>query len=285
MRRRHDARVYIDRLGSPEPRDFALFQHAQELRLRRRRQIADLVEEERPTTSRLEGALTRGIGARECAPLVSEQLALDELMRQCRAVDRDKRPFGIGAEAVQLASDELFARAAFSDDQHGAGYRRDADDRLLELRERGTRAHERRLEPEPAPEQRDLLAQPTAVDRVLDFLRNPLHRLCFIDEAVRAQSDRLRATVVVARPGVDDDRHPQPESPDGSQDLKAVHSRHFEIEYDAVDRVARQTLERGAAALGYRRLVTAQTLQVVRVLLGHGGDVVDDEDLGHVLTP
>ena len=45
MRRRHDASVYIDRLGSPETRDFALLQHAQELRLRRRRQVADLVEE------------------------------------------------------------------------------------------------------------------------------------------------------------------------------------------------------------------------------------------------
>ncbi len=212
---------------------------------------------------------------------MSEQFALDELMRQCRAVDRDKRPFGVGAEAVQVASDELFARAACSDDQHGAGHRRDADDRLLELREGGTRAHERRLEPEAAPQQGDLLAQPAAVDRVLDFLRNPLHRFRLVDEAVRAESDRLRAAVVVARARVDDDRHPQPESLDGSQDLEAVHSRHLEIEYHAVDRVACQTLERGAAAFGDRCLVSAQPLQVVRVLLGHGRDVVDDQDDGH----
>ena len=89
---------------------------------------------------------------------MAEQLAFHQLVRQRRAVERDKRPFRMQAEPVQLARDQLLARPAFPDDEYRARHRCDADDRLLELRERGTRAHERRLKPEPAPKQRDLLA-------------------------------------------------------------------------------------------------------------------------------
>ena len=212
---------------------------------------------------------------------MSEQLALHELMGQCGAVDRDKRPFRVGAEAMQLPGDELFACATFTDDQHCARHRRDADDRLLEFGERGTQADERGLEPKAAPEQRDLFTEAPAVDRVLDFLRHTLHRLRLIDEAVGAEPDRLGAAVIVARSGIHDDRHAQPQPLDRSQHLEAVHSRHLEIEDDAVDRIACQTLEGGATALGHRRLVAAQALQVIRVLLGHCGDIVDDEDGSH----
>src|SRR5437588_7024492 len=156
----------------------------QQLSLRRGRQVADLGEEEGPATRRLECAFARSIGAGERTTLMSEQLALHELMGQCGAVDRDKRSFGVGAEAMQLPGDELFARATFTDDQRCARHRRDADDRLLEFGERGTQAYERGFEPKAAPEQRDLFTEAPAVDRVLHFLRHTLHRLRLMDEAL-----------------------------------------------------------------------------------------------------
>src|SRR6266545_1068658 len=100
--RRDDAGVYLDRLVAAEAGDFALFEHAQQLRLRRRRQVADLVQEQRSAACRLECAFARGVSAGKGAALVAEQLALHQLVRQRCAVERDERPLGIGAETVQL---------------------------------------------------------------------------------------------------------------------------------------------------------------------------------------
>ena len=68
-----------------------LLEHAQELRLDRERQLADLVEEERAAVRRLERARLRRDGAGERAALVAEQLALEEVLRDRRAVDDAKR--------------------------------------------------------------------------------------------------------------------------------------------------------------------------------------------------
>ena len=97
VRRGHDARVHVDRLVAAQARDFPFFEHTQQLGLRRGRQIADLIQEQRPPARRLERALARRVGAGERAALVAEQLALDKLMRQRCAVERDEWAFGIGA--------------------------------------------------------------------------------------------------------------------------------------------------------------------------------------------
>src|ERR1700694_6315994 len=77
-------------------------------------------------------------------------------------------------------------------------------------------------------------------------------------------------------------REERTEPLDGAQHLEAIHPRHLQVEDDAVHRVTRQALECGPAARRDERFVTAQTLQVIRVLLRHGRDVVDDERDGHV---
>ena len=56
VRRRDDAHVDRDRLRAADARDLALLEHAQELHLRGRRDLADLVEEERPRVGQLEAA-------------------------------------------------------------------------------------------------------------------------------------------------------------------------------------------------------------------------------------
>src|SRR5436309_6177959 len=182
---------------------------------------------------------------------------------------------------MKFASDQLLAGAALTDDEYRTRHRRDADDCLLELRERRTRPDERGLEPEAVSEQRDLGREAAALDRILDLLRDPLHRLGLVDETVSAKPDRLRAAVVIARSRIHDHRHTQSQALDRAQHFEAIHAGHLEIENDAIDRVARQALECRAAALGDERLVAAQALQVVRVLLSHRGNVINKENDGH----
>ena len=70
----------------------ALLQHAQQLHLERRRQLADLVEEQRAAVGRPEEAgLALVVGAGEGALLVAEQLALEQRLGQRAAVDGDER--------------------------------------------------------------------------------------------------------------------------------------------------------------------------------------------------
>ena len=51
IRRRDDARVDRNRLGRADGNDFAVLQRAKQLDLRRRRRLADFVEEERALRS------------------------------------------------------------------------------------------------------------------------------------------------------------------------------------------------------------------------------------------
>ena len=66
------------RVERANPADFAQFEHAQELGLRRRWQTADLVEEQRSTVSELEKARLVVSGAKKPAARVAEQLALKD---------------------------------------------------------------------------------------------------------------------------------------------------------------------------------------------------------------
>ncbi len=68
-----------------------LLQHAQQLGLRGRRHLGDLVEEQRAAVGEFEAALAARDGAGERALLVAEQLALEQRVRDGRAVERHER--------------------------------------------------------------------------------------------------------------------------------------------------------------------------------------------------
>ena len=91
VRRRDEANVHRDRAPRPDAHDLPLLEHAEQLHLRLEREIADLVEEERPAVRSLEPARLARERARERALLVTEQLALEERRRQRAAVDGDER--------------------------------------------------------------------------------------------------------------------------------------------------------------------------------------------------
>src|SRR5690606_713866 len=74
-----DANVRADRHPAPHRRVLALLQHTKEPRLRLDRHVTDLVEKEGAAIRLLEAAGRARRSAGECALLVSEQLALDQL--------------------------------------------------------------------------------------------------------------------------------------------------------------------------------------------------------------
>src|SRR5882672_4699756 len=72
--------------------------------------------------------LARG-GAGEGAFLMSEQLGLEQVLGDRRAVDRDKWTVGPGAQRMQCAREQFLSRAALTLDQ----YRRVGAGRAMQL--------------------------------------------------------------------------------------------------------------------------------------------------------
>ena len=76
-----DPHVDLDVLPAAEPRELAVLEHLQQLRLQRRAHLADLVEEHRPVVGELELAGLVLDGAGESAALEPEQLRFEQLGR------------------------------------------------------------------------------------------------------------------------------------------------------------------------------------------------------------
>ena len=89
--RRHDPDVDAPRDVLADAAQLPFLNHAQHLGLRPRRQLADLVEEQRAAVRLLEDAGAIGDRAGERAARVAEQLGLDEIVGQRRAVERAER--------------------------------------------------------------------------------------------------------------------------------------------------------------------------------------------------
>src|SRR5207249_8448713 len=100
VRRGDDPHVDLHRLAAAHALELALLEHTQELHLRLRGQLPDLVQEDRPAVRELEAAGPAFRGAGEGALLVAEELALDEPARQGRAVHLDQRSLPATAPRV-----------------------------------------------------------------------------------------------------------------------------------------------------------------------------------------
>ena len=113
------ADVGLQRARAAEALELALLQHAQELRLHGRAHLADLVEEQDAAGGQLDLPGLGLVRAGEGAALVAEQLRLEQLLGQRRAVERDERAAGSRRRAVDEPGDHLLAGAGFARQQHG----------------------------------------------------------------------------------------------------------------------------------------------------------------------
>ena len=82
--------VDAQRPRAAEPLELVLLEHAQDLGLRARAHVADLVEEQRAAVGLLEPADALLVGAGERALLVAEQLGLEQVLLERRAVHLDE---------------------------------------------------------------------------------------------------------------------------------------------------------------------------------------------------
>ena len=101
--------------------DEALFvERAQHLGLRLEAHVADFVEKKRAAVGAFESAAFFRRPAGDGAVPIAEELALDEVLGDGRAVQLDEDAVAAQALRVDGARDELLAGAGFAIDQHAA---------------------------------------------------------------------------------------------------------------------------------------------------------------------
>ena len=203
---RDDAHVDLHRPVAAELRERPILQHVQELGLEADGHLADFVEQDRAAARELELADARRLRARERPALVPEQLALEQLGRQRRAVDLDERLGPARGPPVQLARDHFLADAALAGEEHADVAVGDAVDHRQHVPHRGARApaHLRAvrglgdLRGQPCDLARERRVLERAVDRRLERRVVQRRRLVGLDDVVdRAEphgvDDRRRA--------------------------------------------------------------------------------------------
>ena len=95
-----------------------LLENPQELRLRRHRHRADLVEKERAAVCFFEQTAFHLRGAGESAPPVPEQLALEQVLRQGGTVDCQVGPVGARAARLDQPGDDVLAGPRFTQNEN-----------------------------------------------------------------------------------------------------------------------------------------------------------------------
>ena len=111
-------------LAAAQPPERPLLQDPQQLDLRRRHHLGDLVEKQRAAMRQLEHTRAPVVCPREGALLVPEDLALEQRLGNRRAVDRHERKRRARAQLVDRLGDELLAGARLTRDQHRGQRRR-----------------------------------------------------------------------------------------------------------------------------------------------------------------
>ena len=101
MGRAHHAHVDRDRFAATNAFDRSLLKEAQQLDLKRKRDVPDLIQEQRPSMRDFDFAFRGFNGASESALFMSKQLGLQEIFRNGTTIDGDKRLVASAACIVQ----------------------------------------------------------------------------------------------------------------------------------------------------------------------------------------
>ena len=125
------ANVRFQRPGGAEPLELAFLQHAQELRLCRQAHLGDFVEKQHAAGGQLDLTGLGLLGAGERAALVAEELRLEQLLGERRAVQGDERAAASRGCAMDESGDDFLAGAGLTGHEHGRVRLRDLG-RLLQ---------------------------------------------------------------------------------------------------------------------------------------------------------
>src|SRR5712692_10057323 len=186
----------------------ALLQDTQQLGLEIRRHLADLVQQQRAALRHLEQDFLVHRRAGERALLVAEELRLDEILRDGRAVDLDERPFGALAVVVHRVGDQLLAGAVLALDENVRFAGRHALDQLEEILHLPALADdilELVAVLQLGLELLVLVDERLLLDRFLELVQEALRVDRLLEEVERAGLHRLDRARDVALAGDDDD--------------------------------------------------------------------------------
>lgn len=118
VRRAHEANVDSARRFAAHPTNVPGLQNAKEPRLKSRRQLGDLVQEQRPSMRLLERAAMSLHRTGERTPRVPEELALNQFAWKPTAVEGDERTFVPRPLLVKPTGDVLLANPRFASNQN-----------------------------------------------------------------------------------------------------------------------------------------------------------------------
>src|SRR5690606_5443341 len=110
-RRGNDPAVDPHRLLTADPTELPVFQRSKQFGLKRKGQLADLVQEQRAAVGLLEESPVGLLRAGERAARMAEELALEEGLGDPGTVDRDERPAPARRGDVDRAREDSFSRA------------------------------------------------------------------------------------------------------------------------------------------------------------------------------
>ena len=229
--------VDAPRVESSDPRHLAELEHAQQLRLRRWRQAADLVEEQRAAVGELEEAGLVVAGAEEAAADVAEQLALEQRVVDRRAVDRDEPPLAPRPEAVEGARDQLLARPGLARDQGQPDVRRQPPDhaeQILHPRRAADHAAELEAARELAFDREHALPPLDLVTHAGEQLLEPAEVERLAEVVHRAELDRLDRGVDRGVAGHQHGLTVRVDVADRAQDVEPADVRHPQIDHHEV---------------------------------------------------
>ena len=116
---REDTDVELPRLRLPDPPDLSLLQRPEEFYLKSLRQLADLVQEQRPALCLLKQSRPVARSARERTLHMTEELGLQQILGNGATVDRDERTIGTSRRLVYEPRHEFFPRSTLTRDQDG----------------------------------------------------------------------------------------------------------------------------------------------------------------------
>jgi hypothetical protein len=234
VRRGDHAHVDLDHLGAADARDDVLLQHAQHLGLGGEAHVADLVEEQGAAVGLLE--LPRAVpdGTGEGAAHVPEQLALDQLRRDGRAVHLDERPVAARRLAVNRARDELLAGAVLAGDEHARRRGGHLGDAVLQRPQRVRLPHHLEARVDALAQPRVLLGELHVLERVAQQHQDAVGVERLLEDVVGAELGRLDGRLDRRVPADHDDGRSRVVLAEQLQRLEPVHAGHLDVEEDEV---------------------------------------------------
>ena len=198
-----DSRAAEARAGLADPVEFAVLEHAEQLRLQFERQLADLVEEQGAGLGFLEIAGVAFGGAGKCAARVTKQLRLDQRRCDRGAIECQVGLVAAHTDPMEVVANEFLAGAGFALDQQRERAVRELGNLSAQLRDRGAAAVQAgRFFGTAGPSCRRVHQQRRA-EQSAEVIR--INRLCQIFEC--AEGTGMTCVCQFALTGQNDDPH------------------------------------------------------------------------------